>query len=98
MISGTASRISRRPSKSSRRTGILDPQDLVPLAQVSLEPPDRLLRRPGFVGIDHDRPAARCDFLDQGEAVQVPGDIGMADLDLEAAIAVRSVRAANRAL
>ena len=68
------------------QAGVLDPVDIEAGAPVGVEAPHRLAGRPGLVGIDHDRPSPVADGLAQElQSVDVPVEIGMADLDLAAA-------------
>src|SRR3954449_7563394 len=69
--------------------GIFDPQDVESRAPVDVEPSDRLPGRPRLVGVDHHGSKSADRIAQQSKAVQVPFHIGVADLDLEAAIALR---------
>ena len=62
---------------------IFDPVDVVAGALHEREIADRLLGRPGLVGVHHHERVGADDLLQDGEAMQVAFDLRVSHLDLE---------------
>ena len=65
------------------RDGILNPEGFETLVLVNVTAANCLLRRPGFVGIDHQIHVRPHHFVGNRHSLQVPLDIGMSHLNFD---------------